>query len=160
MPPRRRPPWWPETEPWPPRMPEDGWGAPPWWGPRRGRGGMRRGFGCLIAMLATLIVSVGVLLLWLLAGLFGMSAEGPLAYLARPAGLIVLVVGFIALVVGIRIARSVARPLSELVEAAGRVESGDYSVRVSETGRTRGELRGLGRAFNTMTARLDAEDAA
>ena len=159
MPPRRRPPWWPENEPWPPPMAAGRWGGPPWWGPGWQRGGMRRGFGCLITMLATLIVSVGVLVLWLLAGLFGLAAEGPLAYLARPAALVVLLVGFVALLVGIRIARGVARPLSELVDAAGRVEAGDYSVRVPESPRARGELRGLGRAFNTMAARLEAEDA-
>jgi two-component system, OmpR family, sensor histidine kinase BaeS len=182
MPPHRRPPWWPEDEPWPPPMSARrwgsvrGWGArgdwdarggweargggagPPWWGPGR-RGGLRRGFGCLIALMATLVVSVGVLVLWLLAGLFGLSAEGPLAYLARPAALVVLVVGFVALVIGIRIARGVGRPLSELVDAAGRVEAGDYSARVAESARGRGELRGLSRAFNAMTARLEAEDA-
>ena len=159
MPPRRRPPWWPETEPWPPPMAAGGWGGPPWWGPGWRRGGMRRGFGCLITMLATLIVSVGVLVLWLLASLFGLAAEGPLAYLARPAALVVLFVGFVALIVGIRVARGVARPLSELVDAAGRVEAGDYSVRVPESPRARGELRGLGRAFNAMAARLETEDA-
>ena len=124
------------------------------------RGGLRRGIGCFVAMLATLIVSVGVLVLWLLAGLLGMaSTEGPLATLARPAGLVVLVVGFVALVVGIRLARGVGRPLTELVDAAGRIEAADYSVRVPESPRGRGELRGLGRAFNTMAARLEQEDA-
>ena len=172
MPPRHRPPWWPEGEPWPPAGP-GGWGpgprsssdggGPPWWGPGRHgawrRGGMRRGFGCLILAMATLIVSVGVLVLWLLAGLFGFALAGPLEHLARPAGLVVLVVGFVALVVGIRIARGVARPLSELVDAAGRVEAGDYSVRVPEPQRSRGELRGLSRAFNQMAAQLESEDA-
>ena len=164
MPPRRRPPWWPENEPWPPPMRAGGWGGPggswsgpPWWGPGR-PGGLRRGFGCLIVMLATLIVSVGVLVLWLLASLLGHSTEEPLGFLARPAALVVLVVGFIALVVAIRIARGVGRPLSDLVDAAGKVEAGDYSVRVPETARGRGELRGLSRAFNTMTARLETED--
>jgi len=165
MPPRRRPPWWPENEPWPPPMRAGGWGGPggswsgpPWWGPGR-PGGLRRGFGCLIVMLATLIVSVGVLVLWLLASLLGHSSEQPLGFLARPAALVVLVVGFIALVVAIRIARGVGRPLSDLVDAAGKVEAGDYSVRVPDTARGRGELRGLSRAFNTMTARLETEDA-
>jgi two-component system sensor histidine kinase BaeS len=161
MPPRNRPPWWPEGEPWPPGS--GGWGGPPWWGPgwrgrRSGRGGLRRGFGCLIVAMATLIVSVGVLVLWLLAGLFGIALEGPLAHLARPAGLVVLVVGFVALVQGLRIARGVGQPLSDLVDAAGRVEAGDYSVRVRESPGARGELRGLGRAFNAMAARLEAED--
>jgi len=121
---------------------------------------MRRGFGCLIVLMATLIVSVGVLVLWLLAGLFGLSsAEGSLADLARPAGLVVLVVGFVALVVGIRIARGVGQPLSALVDAAGKIEKADYSVRVPEPRGGRGDLRGLTHAFNTMATRLEAEDA-
>jgi two-component system sensor histidine kinase BaeS len=121
---------------------------------------MRRGFGCLITLMATLIVSIGVLVLWLLGGLLGLSTtEGPLAELARPASLVVLVVGVVALVIGIRIARHVGRPLSELVDAAGRIEAADYSVRVSEPAGGRGELRGLTRAFNEMAARLESEDA-
>jgi signal transduction histidine kinase len=135
------------------------WGGPGAWGGSGGRSGMRRGFGCLIVMMATLIVSVGVLVLWLLAGLLGIaSLEGSLADLARPAGLVVLVVGIVALVVGIRIARGVGRPLSELVDAAGRIEAADYSVRVGEE-QGRGELRRLSHAFNEMAARLEAEDA-
>jgi two-component system sensor histidine kinase BaeS len=109
--------------------------------------------------MSTLIVSVGVVILWLLAGLLGFaSAEGPLAYLARPAGLVVLIVGIAALFVGIRIARGVGRPLSQLVDAAGRIEAADYTVRVSED-RSRGDLRRLTGAFNAMAARLESEDA-
>ena len=110
--------------------------------------------------MATLIVSIGVLVLWLLSGLLGLSStEGLLATLARPASLVVLVVGIVALVIGVRLARRIGRPLSELVDAAGRIEASDYSVRVTEHPRERGELRGLSRAFNTMAARLEAEDA-
>lgn len=117
-------------------------------------------------LMATLIVSIGVLVLWLLGGLLGFATnQGFLADLAKPAGLVVLVVGVVALVVGIRIARNVGRPLSELIDAAGRIEAADYSVRVAEPrdgrgGRGgRGELQGLTRAFNEMAARLEAEDA-
>lgn len=182
---RPRPPWWPEDEPWPPRHwgpskhwgpsrhwrprggadgvdeGHEGWHGPPWWGPRwrAGHGDVRRGFGCLIVLLATLIVSIGVLVLWLLAGLLGLaSLEGALADLARPAGLVTLAVGLVTLVVGIRVARSVGRPLTELVDAAGRIEAADYSVRVSEA-QMRGDLRRVMAAFNAMAARLEAEDA-
>ncbi len=134
------------------------WGGSEGWGSGRS-GNMRRGFGCLIALMSTLVVSVGVLILWLLAGLLGFgSVEGPLAYLARPAGLIVLIAGIIALVVGIRITRGVAEPLAELVGAAGRIEAADYTVRVSED-RGRSEMRQLSGAFNAMAARLESEDA-
>ncbi|HYK94304.1 MAG TPA: HAMP domain-containing sensor histidine kinase [Candidatus Dormibacteraeota bacterium] len=168
-----KPDWWPDEEAWPPRGERRAWTGPSDWEARRrewrarrmrygggGYGGMRRGFGCLITLMATLVVSIGVLVLWLLGGLLGLSTnEGFLASLARPAGLVVLVVGIIALVIGIRIARSVAAPLSELVDAAGRIEAADYSVRVTEPIGGRGELRGLTRAFNEMAARLEAEDA-
>ena len=173
MRPHTRPPWWPEEEAWPPDGSQSG-AEPRRWGygrsnltwneGSRGRrwrsGGMRRGFGCLIALMATLIVSIGVLVLWLLGGLLGfVTNQGLLADLARPAGLVVLVVGVVALLVGIGIARRVGRPLSELVDAAGRIEAADYSVRVAEPEGGRGDLRGLTRAFNDMAARLESEDA-
>jgi signal transduction histidine kinase len=126
----------------------------------RRRGGVARRFGCFIVALSAVVVSTGVLVLWLLATLLGAPTdEGPLAVLARPAGIVVLVAGLIALVVGIRIARGVAPPIADLVRAAGRVEAGDLSVRVEEPPRSPGELRTLARAFNDMTARLEREDA-
>jgi len=162
---RSRPPWWPEEEPWPPT--HGPWsregrryvvgGGPGWYG--WGRGGVARRFGCFIVAMSALVVSVGVLVLWLLATLFGGGSEGLLAQLARPAGIIVLVAGVIALVVGIRIARGVAPPIADLVRAAGRVEAGDLAVRVAEPRRSPGEMRTLTRAFNDMTARLQAEDS-
>jgi signal transduction histidine kinase len=110
--------------------------------------------------MATLIVSIGVLVLWLLAGLLGApSSEGILGTLARAASLVVLVAGIVALIIGVGLARRVGRPLSALIDAAGRIEAADYSVRVPETERDRGELRGLSHAFNTMAARLESEDA-
>jgi signal transduction histidine kinase len=126
----------------------------------RHRGGVARRFGCFIVALSAVVVSTGVLVLWLLASLLGgPTDEGPLAVLARPAGIVVLVAGLIALVIGIRIARGVAPPIADLVRAAGRVEAGDLSVRVEEPPRSPGELRTLARAFNDMTARLEREDA-
>jgi two-component system sensor histidine kinase BaeS len=185
-----KPPWWPEEEPWPPsgwgtgrrgrsgpagpgaplrrrqrlRMADESPGSDPdWaggWGGWGGSGGWRRGFGCLVVLVATFVVSIGVLVLWVLSGLFGRGApDGFLAALARPASLIVLVVGIVALAVSVRIARRVGRPLSDLVDAARRIEAADYSARVAEAPSGGSDLRGLSRAFNSMAARLEAEDA-
>ncbi len=57
------------------------------------------------------------------------------------------------------IGRSVFRltaPVGDLMEAAGRVEEGDYTVRVAEHGPR--DLRALARAFNAMTERLEKNE--
>ena len=129
-------------------------------GEREGWSGYRRGFGCLVVLFATFVVSIGVVVLSVIGGIFGLgSADGPLATLARPASLVVLIVGILALAMSVRVARRVGRPLSELVDAAGRIEAADYSVRVTESPRGGSDLRGLSRAFNAMAERLEAEDA-
>jgi signal transduction histidine kinase len=72
---------------------------------------------------------------------------------------VILIAGGAAIVFGIRLARGVGPPLDALVEATGRVEGGDYSARVPEVTRGPRELRHLARAFNTMTSRLEADEA-
>jgi hypothetical protein len=55
----------------------------PWRGPRRG---LARRFGCLIVLLSVLVVSIGVLVLWLLTTLLGLGGrEGELALHVRGA---------------------------------------------------------------------------
>ncbi len=58
------------------------------------------------------------------------------------------------LVIGLR---RLAMPLGEIIEAAGRVEQGDFSARVRARGPR--ELRLLGRAFNDMARRLQLTEA-
>jgi two-component system OmpR family sensor kinase/two-component system sensor histidine kinase BaeS len=53
--------------------------------------------------------------------------------------------------------RRLALPLGDLVEAANRVADGDFTARIT-TEQGPGSLRGVGRAFNTMTSRLAAQD--
>ncbi len=52
--------------------------------------------------------------------------------------------------------RRLAAPVGDLMEAAGRVEAGDYSTRVPERGPR--EVRDLARAFNAMTERLQQDE--
>ena len=155
-PPRRRPPWWPDSEPWPPS------GAPQWgWagrGPRR-HGPIARRIGCLFVVVATVIVSTGVVVLWLIATLLGaIAVEGSLGGLVRAAAVVLLAVLLIGLVAGLRFTGRMVRPVSELVDAAGRIEAGDYSVRVSALPHGPRDLRALTGAFNTMAARLESEE--
>ena len=60
----------------------------------------------------------------------------------------------LAYVAATTLARSTARPLSDLSAALERVAQGDLEARVSPAGAR--ELRVLGRAFNVMTGRLAA----
>jgi signal transduction histidine kinase len=52
--------------------------------------------------------------------------------------------------------RRMTRPMTNLIEAARRIESGDYSAQVPEWGSP--DIRSVARAFNAMSARLKAID--
>ena len=168
--PPRRPPWWPEDEPWPPPAwarhmsarnarhsgPWTGsqaWAGEPW---RRAR--WRRRIGCFVVVMATVLVSIGVLVLWLIGSLLGLVEQSSLPHLAQAAAVVVLVAGGVALVQAIRFAGGVAGPLDELAAAAGRVETGDFGARVRVPPHGSRDLRALTTAFNTMAARLEAEE--
>ena len=58
--------------------------------------------------------------------------------------------------VGLAMATSLVRPITELIGAAERVRQGDLSVRVPPTA-SDDELATLSRAFNRMTGQLDAQ---
>lgn len=157
-PPPHRPPWWPEGEPFPP----SGWDQARWRAARRHRARFVRGMGCLFVAVATTLVATGVLILWLLGQLFsgGLEPAGPLGHLARGAGVVLLLVVVVGLAGGLRFGRRLVGPLGALVEAAGRIEAGDFSVRVPEVVRGPRDLRALTAAFNTMAARLETEEEA
>ncbi len=133
-PPGRRPPWWPEGEQFPPRR----------WG-RRGPPAFVRRIGCFfVAILATAVLA-GIVLGGLVARLGGW----PVAALA-------FVFVMLLLSAGVGAARRMTRPMNSLIDAAGRIEAGDYSVQVAESGPR--DLRSVARAFNQMSARLKASD--
>ena len=139
-PPRRRPPWWPVDERWPPR--------------RRRRGG----FGCLFGAL----FAVGVLGLLAFASAFVgrvLVTPGPLGAVVRIATVVVVVAALAGLVRAARTMRGSGATLDALVDQASRVEAGDYAARVEPSGRAPAPIRELARGFNTMAARLGADEA-
>ena len=109
--------------------------------------------GCVVGLTVLLaLVALVVIVGQVLSVVFG-----TVGFLTRPfAGLafVVLVLAVIGLMRGFR---RLATPIGALVDAARRVESGDYAARVPEVNRGPRELRELTRAFNTMASRLAAD---
>jgi signal transduction histidine kinase len=120
----------------------------------RRRGPWARGFGCLFAI----VFVMGI------AGLIGILANivlaaGPIGHVARLFGVVIVVAGILMIAGAGRTFRRVAYSLDELVEAADRVESGDYTTRVSVPPAGPRPMRDLARGFNEMAARLEADEA-
>jgi signal transduction histidine kinase len=140
---RHRPPtWWPENESWPP--------AEPHWRAMRGR--FSRRMGCLLTMVNLLAFIIFVVVLGLAANSLGfVRIPDPLRWLI-PAGVVLFIAGVGSLIWAGRGLRRMSAPLSDLLEAAGRIAEGDYSTRVAEKGTS--ETRALARAFNGMAVRL------
>ncbi|HET6744880.1 MAG TPA: HAMP domain-containing sensor histidine kinase [Candidatus Limnocylindria bacterium] len=137
-----RPPWWPEGEAWPPQDREG------WRHMRRRFMGRVLGF-ALVAL--TVLALLATLLVWAIGTLLGTGAPTVIA------GIVVfLAVVFVArsLVRGLR---GSALPIGDMMDAAGRVEAGDFGARVRESGPR--DLRRLARAFNAMNARLASDEA-
>jgi signal transduction histidine kinase len=142
--PGRRPPWWPADEPFPPRSPE-GWGA------MRGRFFRRIAIG--IALFFAFVFVVG----WLGAALGGGWFHGGPErrgffpwFLFFP---VLLALGFAAFG---RAIRRTARPIGDVMDAAGKVAEGDLSARADVQGPT--EVRDLARSFNRMAERLESNE--
>ena len=140
-----RPPWWPEGEPWPPTRPP--------WMRYRGRFARRLLFLFFAFMVFVILASIAS---YLFGHTTGVPTEGP----PHPGffwgwGLLI-VVGIAFFLAVSRRVRRMAAPVDDLVEAAGRISGGDYSVRVREDGAP--ELRSVAHAFNAMTAQLEASE--
>lgn len=148
-PPRRRPPWWPENEAWPPVGPD---GRPGW---RRAHGPWRR-FGCLFALFGIFaVVGFVVVLVSVVAAIAGSFGIGIAPNVALA---IVIVLAGLAMLGSGRGIRRIAEPLDDLVEAARRVEAGRFDARVRVPRRGPRGLRELTRTFNTMASRLEADE--
>jgi signal transduction histidine kinase len=137
----QRPPWWPAGETWPPT----GWQGPPW---RRMRGRFLARVAIFVTLLVFIAVGGATLVFLLLASALGAALPAPHGALLAVLAIIV------AVLLGAGVRRAAA-PIGDLIEAAGRVEAGDYSVRVPEHGAR--EIRGLARAFNQMAGRLEQD---
>jgi two-component system sensor histidine kinase BaeS len=141
--PHGRPGWWPANEPWPPVGPPSG--------------EVRRRVFFRVA-LAALILSLFVVVLpltsiWIALSVADVQSPGKVLV-----GGMVLFIVLVAIALGAGGARRIAVPLGNLIEAAGRVQEGDYSVRVNERHKGPYELRALTRAFNQMAARLETDE--
>jgi signal transduction histidine kinase len=102
--------------------------------------------GCFLLFMVVVFASLVALLAWLIGNLLGPGQPPVVAVLF----------GLLALFILARIARALRRaaaPVGDLIEASGRVEAGDFSTRVPESGPR--EVRALARAFNEMSARLE-----
>ena len=70
-----------------------------------------------------------------------------------------LIIVALAIFAALRLADRLVRPVGQLAEAAGRIEQGDFTVRVPIT-RTEDEIQTLAHAFNQMTDRLQEQTGA
>ena len=95
-----------------------------------------------------------IVAIWAAAAIVGVVHAPPIVVAAGIVALVVVVLGAGA---SFRAFRRISQPLDDLIDAAEKVEAGDYSVRVSVTG-TR-DMRSLARTFNQMAERLEANDA-
>jgi signal transduction histidine kinase len=148
--PRRRPPWWPADEPWPPP-------GPPWARWRAGRGHFAWRFAILLCVLFVFAVGVATVFLSLAAialRLVKVPAALGAVWWTASALVLLLVLG---LVLVARALRRLASPVVDVMDAASRLAAGDYAVRVIERGPP--ATRRLARAFNDMAARLQAHEA-
>lgn len=113
---------------------------------------MRR-LGCFAGCALLFLVGAVTAVVWLLLSALGTVRSSPV--LTGVLGAVVLL-AVLALLALVRVLRTVAAPVGGLVDAARRVESGDYSSRVPIRGP--GQVRSLARAFNAMSARLEADE--
>lgn len=118
----------------------------------RGREGhsrrrFQRGFGCLAGFVFVIVLASVLLVIGsVLAGL------GPVpAVIAVAAGMVLVVA------IG-RGLRGAARSLDRIVDAASRVEDGDYSVRIGRPQSDVPAIHALAAGFDTMAARLEADE--
>jgi two-component system sensor histidine kinase BaeS len=137
---RRRPPWWPQDEQWPP--------SPGAWQAAHSR--FRRRIGLVFVFIVGLMLGA-----WLLGSLvFDGRHEPERGWDGPPIFAIVLLIGGAYLVY--RLLRRTTGPVGDLLEATGRLAAGDYSVRVHPHGPF--ETAELASSFNALAERLESDE--
>ena len=105
----------------------------------------------VVLLLAAVAGGVVTTLVGLALGRSSLSS-GPAQY----AWIVALVLVILVTAVGFRGIRRMTGPMDNLIQAARRIEKGDYSASVPEYGPP--EMRSVARAFNAMSARLKVTD--
>jgi two-component system sensor histidine kinase BaeS len=139
-----RPHWWPADEPWPPQ------GQFPW---RRVRRLFFIRFAIGVILLFSLVILGPLIVIGQILSALGLS--GPNTGFLAAAVLVFVILAVAGTAGG---ARRLALPFGNLIEAAGRLEEGDYSARVAPVTRGPRELKSLVGAFNSMAARLETDE--
>ena len=114
-------------------------GGPPWRG--------RPGFGCIFGVLFLVVVASVIT-----ATASVLSHLGPVPVVIAAVAILAIVAALLRGVAG------AARDLDRMVVATRRVEEGDYAVRLGRTRSDLGPIQELAGGFDTMTARLDADE--
>jgi signal transduction histidine kinase len=152
---RRPPPWWPPNEPWPPPTPPGPHMWRYWRHHRRGHFFWRAA--ALVGFLLVFTLGGCALTLGFIASGLGLvHFPGSGVIFSRGVSLAALLIGIVGILLTSRALRQMAVSVDDLMEAAGRVEAGDYTARVAEHGSR--DMRALMRAFNTMAARLQQNE--
>jgi two-component system, OmpR family, sensor histidine kinase BaeS len=115
---------------------------------------MARRVGCAVLLLIVVLAGTGTALAWLLLSVTGAVGSPPFA---RVISGVVLLLGIGAVLLAAVALRRLTAPAARIVQAAQRIEAGDYSARVPVRGPS--ELRMVARAFNAMSGRLEADEA-
>jgi two-component system sensor histidine kinase BaeS len=115
---------------------------------------MVRRIGCAAGVLLLVFAGAMSALVWLVLSAAGVVSAGLFTRVVSAAA---LVLGVLAVITAVLVVRRLATPAGSLVQAAGRIEAGDYSARAPVRGPR--ELRSLARAFNAMSSRLEADEA-
>jgi two-component system, OmpR family, sensor histidine kinase BaeS len=115
---------------------------------------MVRRVGCAAGLLFLVLGGAGTALVWLILSATGAVGSAPFARIISGVGLLL---GIAAVIGAATALRRLTAPATRLVEAARRIETGDYSARVPVRGPS--ELRSLARAFNALSGRLEADEA-